>query len=89
MQTVAVVVSHAVVLREATALVTEAKGREKVAEKGHRMLVVAALIVCQIGVIKVCTKVHQTQGAQVMQCCCQLPRAEVADPVSPATVVAV
>ena len=87
-QTVAVVVSRAVVLKEATGLATEAKGHAKVAEKGHRMLVMSTLIVNRIGMTKVCARVHHTRGAQVMQCCRQLLRAKVADRVSPATVVA-
>ena len=44
-QTTAVVVSMAVVLKEATSLVTKAKSRAKVAEEGNQMLVVAVLIV--------------------------------------------
>ena len=42
----------------------------KVAEKGYRMLVVTALIMHHISMTKVYAhRVHQTQGAQVMQCC--------------------
>ena len=55
-----VVVSLAVVLKEATGLVTEAKGHAKVPEKAHQLLVVTALIVHQIGVKNVCARVHQT-----------------------------
>ena len=84
----AVVVSLVLVLKEATSLATEAKGHAKVAEKDPWMLVVAALIVHRISMTNVCTRVHQTQGAQVMQCCHQSLRVEVADPMSPATVVA-
>ena len=76
------------VLKEVTGLATKAKGRAQVADKGHRMLVVAVLIMHRIGVTKVCARVNQAQGAQVMQCCRWLLGAEVADPVSPATVVA-
>ena len=84
----AVVASLAVVLKEATGLVTKTKGHIKVAEKGHWMLVVATLIMHQIGATKVCMRVHQTQRVQVMQCFHRLLRAEVADLVSPATMIA-
>ena len=80
--------SQVVVLKEVTCLVAKAKGHMKVAEKGHWMLVVAMLIVHQIGTTKVCTRVHQIRGVQVMQCCHQSLRGKVVDLVGSAILVA-
>ena len=77
------------VLKKLTSLVTKAKGHTKVAKKGYPILVIAMLIVHRIGMKKVFSRVHQTQEAQVIQCCHQLLRAKVVDLVSPAIVVAV